>query len=359
MSDGSVVYYPINYFMTATLVVVPFVLSLIASVAITYITILVYRGLGLLDKSTKNEHAKHIHSTPVPRGGGIPIFVAMLFSVLLYGKIDTQIAGIFVGGLIIAVTGIVDDIFDISPYLRLIIGVIAAGIVALSGTMIAYISNPVGMGVIQFNLTWLTSAITILWVVWAMNFVNMGAKGLDGQLPGVTMIAAIVMGILSLRFVGDPTAWPSAYMSFALAGAYAGLLSFNIYPQKIMPGWGGGALAGYFLAVLSILSGAKVATALIVLGVPLMDVIYVIGRRIAEGKSPVWGDTNHLHHQLLKLGWSKRQVAMFYWLVTALLGSIALQLNSQMKVYTILLIAISVGGILLWINLFLSSNRSE
>jgi UDP-GlcNAc:undecaprenyl-phosphate GlcNAc-1-phosphate transferase len=126
-----------------------------------------------------------------------------------------------------------------------------------------------------------------------------------------------------------------------------------------MPGWGGGALAGYFLAVLSILSGAKVATAMIVLGVPLMDVIYVMGRRIAAGKSPVWGDTTHLHHQLLRLGWSKTKVAGFYWVVTAILGAIALQLNSQMKAYTILLIAVILGGVLLWINLFLSSNQSE
>lgn len=126
-----------------------------------------------------------------------------------------------------------------------------------------------------------------------------------------------------------------------------------------MPGWGGGALAGYFLAVLSILSGAKVATAMIVLGVPLIDVIYVMGRRIKAGKSPVWGDTNHLHHQLLRLGWSKTKVAGFYWAVTAILGFIALQLNSQMKVYTILLIAVILGGALLWINLFLSSNQSE
>ncbi len=344
--------------MISSLVVVPFVFSLIASIAITYITILVYRGLGLVDRSTNKQHAKHIHSTPVPRGGGIPIYISMLFAVLMYGKIDAQIAGIFVGGLIIALAGVVDDIFDISPYLRLALGVLAAIIVVMSGIGIAYVSNPIGSGVIQFNLEIFTSFITVLWIVWAMNFVNMGAKGLDGQLPGVTTIAAVVMGILSLRFVGDPTSWSSSYMAFALAGAYAGLLSFNIYPQKIMPGWGGGALAGYFLAVLSILSGAKVATALIVLGVPLMDVVYVIVRRVAAGKSPVWGDTNHLHHQLLKIGWSKRQVALFYWLITALLGAIALQLNSQMKIYTILLIAISVGGVLLWINLFLSSNQS-
>lgn len=320
---------------------------------------MIYRSIGLVDRSTKTQHPKHIHTTAVPRGGGIPIFLSIFFATLLFIKIDTQMAGIFLGAAIIAAAGIVDDVFDISPYLRLGLGIIAAGLVVSTGIGISYISNPIGMGVIHFDQQLVTSMITVIWIVWGMNFVNMGAKGLDGQLPGVTMIAAIVMGILSFRFVNDITTWPSAYLAFALAGAYGGLLVFNVYPQKIMPGWGGGALAGYFLAVLAILSGAKVATAMIVLGVPLMDVIYVIIRRIASGRSPVWGDTSHLHHQLLKIGWSKRQVAAFYWLVTALLGIIALQLNSQMKIYTILLIAVSVGGALVWINLFLSSNQSE
>lgn len=345
--------------MISQLVILPFIFSFVISVAITYITILVYKSLGLVDRSTAKEHPKHIHTIAVPRGGGIPIFLAIFFATLSFVKVDTQIAGIFAGAAIIAAAGILDDILDLSPYLRLALGVIAAVIVVASGIGISYISNPLGAGVIQFDAHIVTAGLTILWIVWGMNFVNMGAKGLDGQLPGVTLIAAVVMGVLSFRFVNDITAWPSAYLSFALAGAYGGFLVFNIYPQRIMPGWGGGALAGYFLAVLSILSGAKVATAMIVLGVPLMDVVYVIGRRIAAGKSPVWGDTNHLHHQLLKIGWSKRAVAMFYWLVTAILGVIALQLNPEMKIYTILLIAVIVGGVLLWINLFLSSNQSE
>ncbi|PIR98938.1 hypothetical protein COT87_02145 [Candidatus Collierbacteria bacterium CG10_big_fil_rev_8_21_14_0_10_44_9] len=345
--------------MISQLALLPFIFSFLISVSITYITILVYRALGFVDRSTTKDHPKHIHTEAVPRGGGIPIFLAISFATLSFIKVDIQIAGILAGAALITVIGIVDDVFDISPYLRLVIGIISASIIVAVGIGIGYISNPIGGGVILFDSNILPTGLTILWIVWGMNFVNMGAKGLDGQLPGVTMIAAIVMGILSFRFVNDITTWPSAYISFALAGAYAGLLVFNIYPQKIMPGWGGGALSGYFLAVLSILSGAKVATALIVLGVPLMDVIYVIARRIAAGKSPVWGDTNHLHHSLLKIGWSKRKVATFYWLVTAVLGAIALQLNSQMKVYTILLIGVIVGGVLLWINLFLSSNQLE
>lgn len=345
--------------MMAQLVLLPFVVSMVMSLAVTAITIMVYRNLGLLDRSTGRDHPKNIHSRPVPRGGGVPILISMVFATLMFTKVDTQMAGILVGALILAVTGVLDDILDISPYVRLGLGLLAALVVVAAGISINYVSNPFGVGVVQFDTKLVASGLTVLWIIWGMNFVNMGAKGLDGQLPGVTLIAAIVIGILSFRFANDMTAWPSAYLSFALAGAYAGLLVFNIYPQKIMPGWGGGALAGYFLAVLSILSGAKVATAMIVLGVPLMDVVYVILRRMAAGRSPVWGDTNHLHHQLLRLGWSKRQVAGFYWLLTAILGSVALQLNSQMKIYTMLLIAIVLGGILLWINLYISANRSE
>lgn len=345
--------------MVAQLVWLPLLLSLIVSLAVTALTIFGYRQLGLVDRSTNKDHPKHIHTQPVPRGGGVPIWTAMLLSTLMFIKLDGQVAAILLGGLLIMVAGVLDDMLDLSPYVRLILGVIVAGIVVSSGVVISFVSNPLGLGVVEFGHTSISQVITILWIVWGMNFVNMGAKGLDGQLPGVTLIAAAVMGMLSLRFVNDITAWPSTYLAFALCGAYAGLLAYNIYPQKIMPGWGGGALAGYFLAVLAILSGAKLATALIVLGVPLMDVVYVIIRRVMAGKSPVWGDTSHLHHQLLKLGWSKRQVAAFYWVITASLGILALQLNSQMKIYTMLLIAIAVGGVLLWINLFLSSSQSE
>lgn len=340
-----------------SLIWLPFTLALILATALTYLTILAYRGLGIVDKSTKKDHLKNIHTTPVPRGGGIPIFLTIVFVTAMFIKLDAHIVAIFTGALILTVLGVLDDMFNLSPYLRLALGAVVAVIVVSSGIGIDFVSNPFG-GIVDFGgQKWVADAMAVLWIVWAMNFVNMGAKGLDGQLPGIVMIAAAVMGILSFRFVNDVTTWPSAYISFALAGAYAGLLIFNVYPQRIMPGWGGGALAGYFLAVLAILSGAKVATAMIVLGVPLTDVAYAIVRRVARGKSPVWGDDRHLHHLLLKLGWSKRKVAGFYWVVTALLGLAALQLNSEFKAYTIVMTAVVVGGLLLWINLFLSSNR--
>ena len=357
--------------MMAQLAYVPFVLAATLSAAITYLTILMYRALGIVDRSTAKEHPKHIHTQPVPRGGGLPIFFAMFFTTIMFAKFDGHMAGIFAGAFILMGLGILDDIMDLSPYLRLVLGVVAAMIVVFAGIGIAFVSNPFGGAAIHFispditmtilgqvrTFNVLGSLLTILWITWGMNFVNMGAKGLDGQLPGVVVIAAIVMGILSFRFVNDVTSWPSSYLSFALAGAYAGFLLFNVYPQRIMPGWGGGSLAGYFLAILAILSGAKVATAIIVLGVPLMDVVYAIIRRIRAGRSPVWGDAMHLHHQLLRLGWSKRAVAGLYWLVTAILGAAALQLNSRMKIYTIFLVGVAVGGVLLWINLYISQRQ--
>ena len=341
-------------------VLLPFGFALLISLAITYLTILIYRALGIVDRSSVVDHPKNIHVTPVPRGGGIPIFITITFTLLAFLPSSSVTIAILAGALILLVMGILDDMFNISPYVRLVAGLVASLLVVLFGVAIAYISNPLGGTPITFEAyPWLANLISVLWITWSMNFVNMGAKGLDGQLPGVVVIAAVVMGIVSWRFVPDPSALESAFMAAAVAGSFLGLLVFNAYPQKIMPGWGAGSQAGYFLAVISMLSGAKLATALIVLGIPLMDVIYAIIRRIRNGKSPVWGDAEHLHHKLLAMGWSKRKVAYVYWGFTAILGILALQLNSQMKIYTIILIGLVVGGVILWINSSLSSKRQE
>ena len=185
------------------------------------------------------------------------------------------------------------------------------------------------------------------------------SKGLDGQLPGIVLVAAIVIALLSLRFTEDVTQWNVLILAAITAGAYLGFLPWNFFPQKIMPGYGGGTLAGYLLATLAILSGAKVATMILVLGVPTMDAVYTIFRRMAQGRSPVWGDRGHLHHRLLDLGWSKQKVAVFYWLVSAGLGILALQLNAQQKLFTIVTLALVIGGLFLWLKFFPFSPQSS
>jgi UDP-GlcNAc:undecaprenyl-phosphate GlcNAc-1-phosphate transferase len=252
-------------------------------------------------------------------------------------------------------------------------GVLAAAIVVSVGIGIAFVTNPLGDGVIYLNqpqipvmvlgkmrTIWIwADLIAILWIVWCMNMINW-SKGLDGQLPGVVIVAAVIVAALSLRYTEDVTQWSVSILAGITAGAYLGFLPWNIFPQKMMPGYGGGSLAGYLLAVLSILSGAKLATLVLVLAVPMIDAIYVIGRRLSKGKSPVWGDRSHFHHRLMDLGWSKRNVALFYWAVSALLGLATLQLNPRQKVITIVIIAVAFGVVLLWLHYFtLSSRRSD
>jgi len=266
----------------------------------------------------------------------------------------------------LAIVGVWDDVCDLSPYLRLALGFFAALLVVGAGIGVPYISNPLVPGSVinlsqpqipvfllgKMRTIWIFSDLMALfWIVGSMNFVNW-SKGLDGQLPGIVVVAASVIGLLSLKFVDDVTQWPVIVLAFIVAGSYLGLLLFNFYPQKIMPGYGGGALAGYFLAVLSILSGAKVATAILVLGIPMMDALYSIVRRVLQGKSPFWGDRGHLHHRLMDLGWGKRRVAVFYWLVSGFLGFLALNLNAKQKMYTIVLVAILVGGLLVWLSTY-------
>lgn len=349
----------------------PILSASVVSFLITFVVIRFAKKLKIVDYPTKTKHPKVIHTYPVPRGGGIPIFIALFVSSLLFLPIDKQMTGILIGAAILTVMGFLDDKYNLNPYLRLVLGFIAVSAPILSGIGIAFVSNPFG-GIIDlshpqiafslFGFThniWLVSDLfAIIWVTFLMNVVNMGAKGVDGQLSGVTIIAALAIAFLSLKFSADITQWPVIILAAITAGSYLGFLPWHIFPQKIMPGYGGGTLAGYLLGVLSILSTTKVGVLMVVLGVPLIDTGYTIIRRVINGRSPVWGDAGHLHHRLLQLGLTKSQVALFYWAVTAILGILALNLNTGAKIYTMIGIAFLLGGLILWLT-YRPKNKGE
>lgn len=344
-----------------SLFLLPGITSVVISLAATFIVIKFAKILGIIDYP--GNHPKVIHTYPVPRGGGIPIFIALLASSLIFLPFDKQVAGILLGATILVVMGFLDDKYNINPYLRLGLGFLAAGFPIAAGIGIAFISNPFG-GIIDlshpqiaFTLfgslhsIWLLSDLfAIFWITFLMNIVNMGAKGVDGQMSGVTVIAALTIAFLSLKFSADITQWPVIILAAITAGAYLGFLPWHIFPQKIMPGYGGSTLAGYLLAVLSILSTTKVGVIMVVLGVPLIDTGYTIVRRLLTGKSPVWGDRGHLHHRLLDAGMTKNQVALFYWGITGVLGFAAINLNTSAKIYTMIGVAALVGGLILWLT---------
>ena len=189
-----------------------------------------------------------------------------------------------------------------------------------------------------------------------MNAINW-SSGVDGQISGVVTVASFVLGMISLSYSADITQWPVAILAFATAGAFLGLTVFHFFPQKIMPGYSATSLAGLLLGVISILATAKVGALLVVLGVPFIDFVYILVRRIISGKSPVWGDKSHLHHKLLEMGWGKRRVALFYWLVTVVLGLAALNFQARVKLAIIIGLALLMGMFLLWRYLEHSSAR--
>jgi UDP-GlcNAc:undecaprenyl-phosphate/decaprenyl-phosphate GlcNAc-1-phosphate transferase len=347
-----------------------FIFTLILASLITPIIIKFYSQHNWVDDPNISKHAKKTHHQKVPRGGGLVIFFSVLIGVLAFLNVDKYLIAIIAGALILTIAGTLDDIFDIHPIIRLLTGLLAALIVVGSGIGIAYISNPFGPDVIHLNqpqlivnlfgsqhTIWiLADVFAILFILWNMNIVNW-AKGVDGQMPGFVSIALIFIGILSTRFIDDPTSFNTATLSFLIAGAFAGLLIWNWYPQKIMPGYGAGSLAGYFLAVLAIISGAKVATVLMVLGIPTADAIFTILRRIKAGKSPLWGDRGHLHHKLLDvLKWGRRRIAVFYWLTSFILGLSSLYLNTVGKMITMGAVFVLVFSFLIWAKI--QTNKS-
>lgn len=341
-------------FLTATLV----------SFLATPLVIKLAWSVGLIDDPAKNKHVKVIHTKPTPRAGGLAIYIGFLVAALITFPIDKHLLGIISGATLLVIVGLIDDKYNLNPYLRLFIQFLAASMPILAGIGIAFITNPLtgqlldlSQPRITFNLwgdvksIWvLADLFALFWIVAIMNFVNMGAKGVPGQLTGITVIAAICIGLISQKFSADITQWPVILLALITAGSFLGFLPWHIEPQRIMPGFSGSMLAGFLLAILSILSTAKVGTLAVVLAVPLIDTGYTIVRRLLAGKSPVWGDNKHLHHRLLQLGWTKMQVAFFYWGVTFLLAILAINLNAKSKLYTIVGVAITLGGFLLWIT---------
>lgn len=346
-----------------TLAVLPGLVAALVAYLITPFVIKFAKKIDIIDDPKRHKHPKVIHKYPTPRGGGLAIFAGVLLSILIFIPIDKHVLGIIAGAFLVVALGIIDDKYNLSPYFRLFSQLSVAIIPIAAGIGIAFITNPFN-GIIdlsqpqisfhflgEMRSIWIFSDLfALFWIVFLMNMLNMGAKGVDGQLPGVVVLASVTIALLSIKHSADVTQWPVIILASITAGAYLGFLPWNFYPQKIMPSYSGSTLAGYLLAILSILSTTKVGTLMVVLGVPLIDTSYTILRRVATGKSPVWGDRGHLHHKLLDSGLTKRQVAYFYWATTFILGIFALNLNANNKFYTILGVAILIGGLLLWLT---------
>lgn len=343
----------------------PFGATFLLSMILTPLTIKFARKFKLVDDPKTHKHPAVIHKKTLPLAGGLPIFLSIAAVMIFFVPIDRTFLSIIAAGALVVGIGILDDKFDLSPYLRFLGNIVCAAIVVFAGLEIPFITNPLG-GILHFtNFSYsfigftitISTLLAIVWIVWVMNMLNW-SKGVDGQMPGIAVISAVIIGIASLRFpvLTDANIYTSQ-LSFITAGAALGFLFYNFYPAKIFPGYSA-TILGFMIGVVSIMSSVKLATAILVMGVPTADALFTITRRILAKKSPFWHDKEHLHHLILNLGASQRTIALFYWLMSLLLGLFALNLSSRGKLFAIILVLVVVG-LVIWTLKFLAKKNNE
>ncbi|HLC89394.1 MAG TPA: MraY family glycosyltransferase [Patescibacteria group bacterium] len=287
---------------------------------------------------------RKIHQTPTPLLGGLAIFLTFSLATLFFwqaGKIsdpkitDLNILAILISGVILIIGGIIDDILNLKPHWQFIFPVLAVVLVLLSGIKVLYVTNPLG-GILKFSVSW-GIILAFFWLL-GMIYTTKLLDGLDGLVAGITVIGSIIIFIVSLYW--DVPNSGTSILALILAGSCLGFLLFNWHPAKIFLGEGGSVLCGFLLGVLSIISGSKIATALLVMGIPVLDVIWVILRRLAQKKSLVKGDNRHLHFRLLDIGLSHRQAVLLLYLVSLSFGLTSLFLPSSGKIIALGILAL-------------------
>ncbi|KXK14721.1 MAG: UDP-N-acetylglucosamine--undecaprenyl-phosphate N-acetylglucosamine-1-phosphate transferase [Chloroflexi bacterium OLB15] len=272
----------------------------------------------------------------VSKLGGIAIFGGFVVAVIAAQFLPVprqdpyeiiRLIGLLAGGLVIFIVGLLDDIFEFSAIPQFIGQFVAAGVAIAFQIFIEYFNNPLtGQQTERFPYL-ITVAISLFWLIFVMNTMNW-LDGLDGLSGGVTFIAGAMLFINS-AFRVEPAQISVSLLPLALMGATLGFTLHNFYPARIFMG-GGAQFLGYTLGALSIIGGAKMATILLVLGLPLIDVVWQAVNRLLHGRIPFSGDRGHLHFRLQDIGLSQRQIVIGYYLFCLAFGALTLITSSQL-----------------------------
>jgi len=300
----------------------PFLLAFVIALCLTPLTIVLAKKINAVDHP-KDE--RKIHAVPMPRLGGIAIFIATMVAMFYFTNYPKNIVmGISFGAVIIVITGILDDIYDLPATVKLVLQVLAAVSVVAFGVRIEIFTNFFGNNG-YVNLGILAIPATIFWIVGITNTVNL-IDGLDGLAAGTAVIASITLAYIAL--VNNRV--ETAVLLVILAGSSLGFLPYNFNPAKVFMGDSGALFLGYFLSVVSILGAVKGAAAIayflpvLALGLPIFDTSYAILRRYLNKKPIMEADKEHLHHKLLDIGLDHKGAVLVLYLISSLLGLTAI-----------------------------------
>lgn len=339
-----------------------FFLAFALSLSATSVVKFLAHRLKIVDVSSVAPERK-IHGRPVPLLGGIAIFLSFFAVVAFVSQysggvtgphiLPKYIVGMFFAAVVLMVGGALDDTLRLKPAVQILFPIVATLIVIASGIGIRLITNPLG-GVIDltsiniqlfswhgipYYFTLWADVFTFVWLM-GMMYTTKFLDGLDGLVAGITTIGSIAVFLLSVR---PPVLQPdTARLALILAGASLGFLIWNWHPARVFLGEGGSLLTGFLLGVLAIIAGSKVATALLIMGIPILDVVWVIVRRsFVEHRSPFRSaDRKHLHYRLLDVGFSHRGAVLFLFALTAVFSATTLVFHGIQKLIALIVLAL-------------------
>lgn len=335
-----------------------FIISCLLSLGLTYL-VRIFAVKNNLAMAVPRE--RDIHKKPIPRLGGVAIFISFWLTVAgiliinpswlnfvqdKFFNIDKNLWGLILASLLWFAVGLLDDIKGLKPWIKLLAQLLCGIIIVFFGIKIWWVSNPVGgLNIVLNNWTYL---LVPLWIILLMNVTNW-LDGIDGLSSSISFITLIVLFLLAIDPVVNQTA--TALLCIILAGSVLGFLPLNWNPAKIFLGDTGSGFLGLMIATFAIISGAKLATAFLVLGIPILDAIIVIVSRYKGGKSIFAADTSHLHHKFLQAGFSVKQTVITLSVISMIFGIIALRSQTQGKMTAFLWLIIVMGIILISLSL--------
>ena len=347
-----------------------FLLTILFALLLTYWLTPWVGRLGLRWGLADYPGGRRRHQGIIPRTGGLALALGFLLTVALLWLLPLllpapisqwfpprndlyelqRLAALLGGGIVCIIAGLLDDRYELGSGPQYLVQILVA-IIAISGLIfIKHVNNPFGPGLLwdaDGLPWWLVWPVTIFWFLFMMNTVNW-LDGLSGLVAGV---AAIFCAILAchMLFVADPPQQSVALLPLALLGTTLGFLPFNFAPARIFMGSTGAYFLGYTLAALGIIGGARLATVMLVLGLPALDLVWLVFTRWRRGISPGQGGRDHLHFRLFDAGIRERTIVIGYWLFCALFGLITLLLDGgTQKVIALVMVGLVGLGVLLW-----------
>ena len=289
--------------------------------------------LGAIDMPGER---RRVHSNPTPRMGGLAIYFAFIVSVLVFVPLDKKIIGLILGSSIIVALGIVDDIKQLSAKTKMAGQIVAAIVLVLFGFRIEWLTTPTGG---MMYLSWFSIPATIFWIVGITNTFNL-IDGLDGLAAGVAAISSITMSIVAVLNGKNLV----ATILLLVVGSALGFLPYNFHPAKIFMGDTGSLFLGFVLSAISIHGTIKGATAIAIvipvlaMGLPIFDTAVAIVRRAKNGAPIMQPDRGHLHRRLLDMGFSQRQVVVILYIISGLLGGVAIAVTEATPLWSFILV---------------------